>query len=398
MIGGLSRRQIETAIAALLALSTIVITVVRGENDALAGPKELKLKEIGSFNQPTFLAQPNDEHDLLFITEKGGTVRVVKDGDVEVQPFLDITNLVKSNRPEQGLLSIAFDPDYEDSGLFYVAYTNKFGDLRIVEYTRSDDELMAEPASAREVMLVRQNSDRHIGGLLLFGPDKSLYIGTGDGGPSYDPFNTSQNKEQLLGKLLRINPHKSDKDRYTIPQDNPFVGRPGRDEIYAYGLRNPWRFSFDRATGALAIGDVGQDRFEEVNLLRARQARGANFGWSAYEAYGTFKGSVPKKNTIKPALAYPHEKGACSVTGGYFVRDPGLAGIEGRELTGRYLFGDYCTGRIRAVRPKIGDGGAGRDRGFGLPKVELLTSFGEDRDGHIYVLSQTGPVYRLEAG
>jgi len=226
-------------------------------------------------------------------------------------------------------------------------------------------------------------------------PDGYLYIGTGDGGPSYDPFNTAQARGKLLGKILRIDPEKRGKHPYTVPKDNPFVGRNGRDEVYAYGLRNPWRFSFDRATGELTIGDVGQDRFEEVDIVPAGKANGANFGWSAYEGFGKFKGGVPRRATVKPVLAYPHGPG-CAITGGYIVRDPRLARLKGREIVGRYLFGDYCTGKLFSMRPPTGNRGAGEDHPIGL-RVPLLTSFGEDRAGHIYALSGKGPVYKLSA-
>jgi hypothetical protein len=263
------------------------------------------------------------------------------------------------------------------------------------------------------VLRIPQPTTKHHSGMLVFGPDKYLYIGSGDGGPSGDPSNVAQNKRLLLGKLLRIDPRtqpvapsgrrgSTKPTAYTVPRDNPYVGRPGRDEIYSYGLRNPWRFSFDRATGALAIGDVGNDRYEEISILPYRKAKGANFGWSNWEANYRLKPGLPRNRTVEPLLAYPHENG-CAVTGGFFIRDPRLTRIAGREVVGRYLFGDYCTGRLSGFR--VNPKGRGNDRPFRF-RVPSLSSFGEDRDGRIYLLQQFGPprngkstrglVYRLE--
>jgi glucose/arabinose dehydrogenase len=393
---GRRRRRIETVLAACLAGAAVLIAASRGEEDHL-GPKHLALQKVGKFDEPIYLTQPPKNDDLLFVVQRGGEIRVLEKDKVQPKPFLDIGRRVKPKGSEQGLLSMAFDPDYERNGLFYVAYTALNGDMMIDEFRRSaNSRLFADKGSLRRVLRVRQNSSKHHGGLLVFGPDGLLYIGSGDGGPSYDPHRTGQARYSLLGKILRIDPHRKGKKPYTTPDDNPFIGRHGADEIYSYGLRNPWRFSFDRATGLMAIGDVGQDRFEEINLLPVARARGANFGWSAFEAFAPLYGGVKKRKTVLPALAYPHGPG-CSVTGGYVVRDPRLAKLKGREVIGRYMFGDYCTGKISIMRPPLDKGGKpGRDHLTGL-KVPRLTSFGEDRDGHIYVLSQDGPVYRIIA-
>jgi glucose/arabinose dehydrogenase len=390
------RRRIETVLAALLASVTVVIAASRGGEEN-AGPKHLALQKIGRFDQPTYLTQPPKRENLLFVVEKKGVIRVIDNDKVVQRPFLDIRSRVKADGSEQGLLSMAFDPDYDQNGLFYVAYTGASGDIRIVEFRRAPaGTLLADRASARSVLRIHENSAKHHGGLLLFGPDGHLYIGSGDGGPSFDPNRTAQARYSLLGKILRIDPHKAGRKPYSIPADNPFVGRHGRDEIYSYGLRNPWRFSFDRATDLMAIGDVGQDRFEEIDMLPVAGAKGANFGWSAYEAFAPLYGDLPKSRAVLPSLAYPHGPG-CAVIGGYVVRDPHLARLKGREAVGRYMFGDYCTGKIRTVRPPLDMGGkAGRDHGTGLT-VPRLTSFGEDRDGHLYALSQNGPVYRIVA-
>lgn len=396
MTKGRSRRRLETIAALALAAAAVVISAGREEGPKL-GAKQLKLEKVGDFREPVYLAQPPKEDDLLFVVGRRGTVWVLKGGKRRPRPFLDIKQRVKAKGNEQGTFSIAFSPRYERDGLFYVSYTGHNGDVRIFEFKRSAaDPLIAERSSARSVLRIPQNSSKHHGGQLVFGPDDYLYIGSGDGGPSFDPHETGQSRATLLGKMLRILPYKRGARPYTTPADNPFKRRHGRDEIYSYGLRNPWRFSFDRATGALTIGDVGQDRFEEIDILAAGAARGANFGWSAYEGFGRLKGGVRRKNTVLPALAYPHRRQACSVTGGFVVRDPQLARIKGRELVGRYLFGDYCTGRLRAFRPGLGKGEPGRDHGLGL-RVPLLVSFGEDRAGHLYAISQEGPVYRIVA-
>ena len=428
----LTRRQTETAIAAFVAVVLGIVGIAIKASEE-TGHKFLTLERVGRFDQPVYLAQPPGRDSDLYVIEKPGTIRRLADGK-SGEPFLDIRQQVKDTGKggEQGLLSAAFSPDYTDSGLFYVAYTDNRDALRVVEYARDANDLQrADPASARLVLRIPQPTTKHHGGLLLFGPDGHLYIGSGDGGPSGDPNNVSQNKEVLLGKILRIDPRPnpdaapapsptSRKNRgkekkpskpppptaYTIPADNPFVGKAGRDEIFAYGLRNPWRFSFDRPTGTIAIGDVGDETYEEVDYLPLAKARGANFGWNAYEGNEVRTGQVPISSTIRPVLVYAHGRRNCAITGGYVVRDPGLARIRGREVIGRYIYGDYCKGRIFAFRPRIGQE-AGKRRSFKFNKVPSLTSFGEDHAGRIYVLQQfsrtrsgkpgLGSVYRLEA-
>jgi glucose/arabinose dehydrogenase len=374
----------------------------------------------------------------LYVVEKPGTIRRLTAKGAARQPFLDIQRRVKDTGKggEQGLLSAAFAPDYAESGRFYVAYTDNRDAMRIVEFMRDPDNPgRADPGSYRLVLRIPQPTPKHHGGLVLFGPDGHLYIGSGDGGPSGDPGNVSQNKRTLLGKLLRIDPlppedapqppaagskrtkkggkGKRGKRRnkappptgYTVPAENPYVGRPGRDEIYAYGLRNPWRFSFDRPTSTIAIGDVGNEVYEEVNYLPLAKARGANFGWNAYEGETALSGSVPQERTVPPVLTYAHGRRNCAITGGYVVRDPRLSRIKGRDIIGRYIYGDYCSGRLFAFRPR--PRGAGRRRSFKF-RVPSLSSFAEDRAGRIYLLQQfgeprngkptLGSVYRLDPG
>jgi glucose/arabinose dehydrogenase len=238
------------------------------------------------------------------------------------------------------------------------------------------------------VLRVAQPFTNHNGGLVLFGPDGLLYVGLGDGGSEGDPSRNGQDLSTLLGKILRIDPRAGSGKPYTVPPSNPFLARRGaRPEIYSYGLRNPWRFSFDRSTGALAIGDVGGNRFEEVDLVGRRAARGANFGWSAFEGLARLNADQHAPNAIPPVLVYGHDAG-CAITGGYVVRDRTLP-----SLYGRYLYGDYCSGALRSFTARPGHR-ATDDRPLG-PAVPSLSSFGEDDAGHIYATSLEGAVYRL---
>jgi hypothetical protein len=222
----------------------------------------------------------------------------------------------------------------------------------------------------------------------MFGPDRLLYVGLGDGGPDGDPDRRGQDLGTLLGKILRIDPQPGGGRPYSVPASNPFVDRPGaRPEIYSYGLRNPWRFSFDRRTGALAMGDVGESQWEEIDLVPQGGGRGANFGWSAFEGFARFSDGQTAPNAIPPVLVYPHDEG-CSVTGGYVVRDPSLASLDGR-----YLYGDFCAGDLRSF-PAVPGRRAKDDGALGL-NIPSLSSFGEDNAGHIYATSLDGPVYRL---
>jgi glucose/arabinose dehydrogenase len=352
------------------------------------GDGGVRLSKLGDFDQPVYVSQPPDQSELLFVVEQAGRVVVMRGGEQVAKPFLDLGDRV-SCCGERGLLSIAFAPDYDRSGLFYVYYTDKAGTIRVVEYRRSEaDPLVADSRSARELLHVPHPFVNHNGGLALFGPDGLLYIGIGDGGSQNDPDRNGQDLDTLLAKLLRIDPAASDGKPYTVPADNPFVDRPGaRPEIYSYGLRNPWRFSFDRLNDDLSIGDVGQDEFEEVDLVGRGQGRGANFGWSAYEGTARFNDDQRAPNAVPPVLVYGHDSG-CSITGGYVVRDPSLP-----TLYGRYLYGDFCAGQLHSFTARP-DREATDDRPLGL-QVPSLSSFGEDNAGHIYATSLEGPVYRL---
>ncbi len=273
----------------------------------------------------------------------------------------------------------------EVTGFVYVDYTNTAGDTRVVEYRRSaGNPLTADPSSARTLLAVDQPFPNHNGGQLQFGPDGDLYIGLGDGGSENDPDRVGQDLGSPLAKILRLTPSGG------IPADNPFAGQSGdRPETFAYGLRNPWRFSFDAKTGDLWIGDVGQNEFEEVDGLTLEAARGANFGWSAFEGDSRFNTDQQAKGAVRPVLTYSHATG-CSVTGGYVVRDRSVP-----TLYGRYIYGDFCNGDLRSFTARPGQP-ATDDRPLGL-QVPSLSSFGQDAAGHLYATSLEGPVYRLVA-
>jgi glucose/arabinose dehydrogenase len=350
----------------------------------------LRLVRVGVFAQPTYVTGAPGDSQRLFVVEKRGVIAVLVNGRRLDRPFLDISKLVNSSGEEQGLLSIAFAPDYAQSGRLYVDYTGTNGDLHIVQYRRvASDPNVAGAASARAVLTIPHHVyANHNGGQLQFGPDGDLYIGVGDGGNEDDPMNEGQNTAVLLGKLLRVAPGAN--GGYTIPAGNPFAGYAGRrPEIWAYGLRNPWRFSFDRLTGALIIGDVGQDQQEEVDFAPRGTDAGANYGWSIFEGDRRNKpGQAP--GAVFPVLVTHHSQGYCAIIGGYVVRDRSVPG-----LYGRYVYGDLCRPEIRSVT--LSAGHATGDRGTGL-SVRGMSSFGEDAVGHIYAVSLDGPVYRIAGG
>jgi glucose/arabinose dehydrogenase len=354
-----------------------------------AAARGVRLRKVADFAAPVYLTSPPGDRQRQFVVEQEGRVMIVRDGRKLGTPFLDIRDQVTAGG-EQGLLSIAFPPDYAQSGLFYVYFTDDAGDQRIVEYRRRDAE-HADPGSARLVLRMADSEVNHNGGLLLFGPDGLMYVGTGDGGGGGDEHGRRGNGQSLgslLGKILRIDPRAGGGRPYQVPGDNPFVGRSGaRGEIYAYGLRNPWRFSFDRRTGDLTIGDVGQNAWEEIDFVRRGAVRGANFGWRPFEGQARFAPGESAPGHVRPVIVRSHEAGNCSITGGVIVRDPALAGLRGR-----YVFGDFCKGRIQSARLS-----PGRARGVRRTslRVESLSSFGEDDQGRVYAMSLDGPVYRI---
>jgi hypothetical protein len=356
----------------------------------------LGLKRIGRFETPTYVTGAPGFPKLLFVVEQPGRVVALRGGHRLRRPFLDIGDLVGYGG-ERGLLSIAFPPDYAQSRRFYVYYTDRAGDIRIDEFKRRNATRAARSSRRTVLRIPHRTNSNHNGGQLRFlGP--LLYLGTGDGGSGGDPPNNAQNRGSLLGKLLRIDPRPSGGRPYTVPAGNPFVGRSGRDEIYAYGLRNPFRFSFDTVTARrprIAIADVGQNSFEELDYTTVDAARGANFGWDAFEGFAPYRdensGTPDPGGTTKPIMAYDHGRdgGSCSIIGGHVVGRGGPS-----PLRGRYVYTDYCSGQLRSLVPHLRR--AAHDRRLGL-RVAFPTCLGEDGRGRIYVCSQEGPVYRLTA-
>jgi glucose/arabinose dehydrogenase len=347
----------------------------------------VRLVRVATLDQPTYLAAAPGDRRRLFVTEKSGRVVLLVRGHEQRRPFLNISRLVNSANSEQGLLSIAFAPDYARSRRFYVYYTSHDNNIHIVQYRRSaHDPNRADFASARNVLTIDHHLEtNHNGGQLQFGPDGHLYVGVGDGGSEGDPHNYGQNTDVLLGKVLRIIPRPG--GGYSIPRGNPFAGEPGRrPEIWAYGLRNPWRFSFDRLTGDFVIGDVGQDQEEEIDFAKRGTGAGANYGWSSFEGDHRYKpGAAP--HAVRPALVALHRHGYCAIIGGYVVRDRAL-----RTLYGRYLYGDDCKPQISSVKLSAGHARGGRFTGLA---VSALSSLGQDAQGRIYAVSLDGAVYRI---
>jgi glucose/arabinose dehydrogenase len=318
------------------------------------------------------------------VVEQAGRIRVVSGGRILRQPFLDIRGSVSSGG-ERGLLSMAFAPDYATSHVFYVYFTDRSGNIRIQQLRTSSAD-RADPSSRRDVITIAHHTfPNHNGGQLEFGPDGMLYAGIGDGGSEGDPNRNGQKLSTLLAKVIRIEPKAG--GGYSVPAGNPFVTRSGaRPEIYSYGLRNPYRFSFDRLTGDLTIADVGQDKIEEVDFAAKGRAAGANYGWSVWEGRRRYNGgSAP--GAVFPVIQQSHRNGWCAIIGGYVARDPAL-----KSLYGRYVYGDNCKTGIRSTR--LSPGSASGDRGTGL-SVPALSSFGEDAQGRVYATSLGGPVYRL---
>ena len=348
----------------------------------------VRLERVGSFSNPVYVTGAPGDASRLYVVEQAGVIRMIRDGRTLRRPFVDISAHVASGG-ERGLLSMAFAGDYNRSGLFYVYFTDHTGDIRIQQLRRSRAPDVADPSYRRDVMRVpHRSAPNHNGGQLQFGPDGMLYAGFGDGGGEGDPFRTGQRLDTLLGKLVRIDPLPG--GGYRTPSDNPFVGRAGaRPEIWAYGLRNPYRFSFDRRTGDLTIGDVGQNEFEEVDFQPKGAGRGANYGWSIFEGFHRYRAGSAA-GAVRPEIAPSHQDGFCALIGGYVVRDPSLPG-----LGGRYLYGDNCKPDIYSVR--LTASGARDNHATGL-RVSSLSSFGEDTGGHVYAASLNGDVYRFAPG
>ena len=351
------------------------------------------LQPIGSFDQPIFVTSDPANPNRLFVVQRGGLIKVVDGGSV--QTFADLTSVVRCCDGERGLLSMAVPADFPQTGLFYVDYTGQDGpgNIHVAELRASGDS--ASIATLRNVLTIgHSQASNHNGGQLQFGPDGDLYISTGDGGATHTP---AQDRNSLLGKILRIDPRQSGSNPYSVPQSNPFVGAAGADEIWAYGFRNPWRFSFDRDTGNLLIGDVGETSYEEVDFAPASSGMGraANFGWDCREGLHPAPAAISSLDPACPDLTgytdpifeYTHAGGGCAITGGYVARDPTLG-----DLYGRYLYADYCLGQIRSLVPGLPAASGDRSE---AANVASPVSFGEDSCGRLYVVEKASNVFRL---
>jgi glucose/arabinose dehydrogenase len=343
---------------------------------------------VSGLEKPLGLTNAKDGSNRLFILEQPGVIRVVQNGRLTEPPFLDIQNKVEVRSNEQGLLGLAFHPAYMDNGWFFVNYTGEGGDTFISRFSVMDGSDTANLQSEIVLMRIKQPYANHNGGHLAFGPDGYLYIGMGDGGSAGDPDGFAQNPDSLLGKMLRINVDRG--NPYAVPGENPYAFGGGKQEIWAVGMRNPWRYSFDRYTGDLFIGDVGQNQWEEINYFSSSQTQDSslplNFGWDYWEGFHLYEGESPEEeDMIFPIWEYPHEDG-CSVTGGVVYRGmmPAWQGI--------YFYGDYCTGTIWGLlRSRQGDWLNAHLFSTGAN----ITSFGEDEQGEIYLVDQKGTVFIL---
>ena len=333
------------------------------------------------FESPVDLQNAGGER--VYVVEQPGVIRIIEAGAILDTPFLDLRDRVGSEANEQGLLGLAFHPGFADNGWFFVNYTDLSGDTVISRFHASDPR-QADAGSETVVLTYDQPYPNHNGGGLEFGPDGDLYIGSGDGGSGGDPEGRAQNPDSLLGKLLRIDIDGG--EPYAIPPDNPYAAAGGRPEIWALGLRNPWRFAFDPLTAGLFIGDVGQGEWEEIDYLPAGAVGGANFGWDFREGLHAFEGEAPP-GLIDPVVEYSHAEGGCSVTAGEVVRDPVLPAWRGV-----FLYADYCTGLIWGL---LQDAGGQFASTLLFSTGMQITSFGRGAAGEVYLLDRRGGVYRL---
>lgn len=410
MIGSLRRptRQLRLALviasALVVSLPSAGLVSARttheadgtGAPPAAPAPGSIRLtRVVGGLDKPVFVTSARDGSGRLFIVEKSGRIRILDGGTLRSTPLLNLSGSV-SKGSEQGLLGLAFHPRFSTNRRFFVNYTNTSGDSVIREYKVSaTDPNRVASGSGRTIIKINQPYSNHNGGMIAFGPDGYLYIGMGDGGSAGDPGNRAQNKDSLLGKMLRINVNGSTSTRnYLIPSSNPYVGKPGRNEIWQRGLRNPWRWSFDRSTGNLWIGDVGQRRYEEVDRAvktSTGAGRGVNWGWRVMEGRHCYLPSSGCNRTGKklPLVEYSHaSNGRCAVTGGYVYRGSAVA-----ALRGWYVYGDYCSGEIFAVAA----GASSPASPVRLLDTDLLiSSFGESAGGELYVVDLAGTLYRVD--
>ena len=362
--------------------ATVVVPTTAGTPAALPA---LRLDEVASgLDEPLYVTAPPGDPSRLFVVEQTGRIRVVTGAVLRGAPFLDLSSAV-SCCGERGLLGLAFHPDYAVNGRFFVNYTDVDGDTVVAEFMRGADPEVADPAPRRVLFTVEQPFANHNGGMLAFGPDGLLYVGLGDGGGEGDPFGNAQRLDTKLGKILRI-----DVDTHPTPPSGNVGG--GDPDVWDFGLRNPWRFSFDRATGDLYIGDVGQDSFEEIDV-EPRGQGGRNYGWNVTEGLHCFRAaSCDTAGITLPVTEYDHGSGDCSVTGGYVYRGAAIP-----ELSGRYLYGDFCSNRVRSF---VWDGAAATDARELTADLETdvlgaITSFGEDAAGEVLIVDRRGAIFRI---
>jgi glucose/arabinose dehydrogenase len=408
--------RVPRGLAALLALALLVAACSGGDDDRQAAPAtsatsatvapsstsapstraaaqtatrarfqaaKVRLAKVATLEQPVAMAVRPGE-DTMYVVEQVGRVRAIRDGRLDSTPVVDISEEVTAGG-EQGLLGLAFSPD---GRYLYLAYTDQDGNHQVSELTMRGQR--ADPGSERSLLHFDDPFPNHNGGQLAFGPDRRLYIAFGDGGSGGDPLGNGQSLDTLFGKILRIDPRPSGGRAYGIPPDNPFVNRDdARPEIWDYGLRNPWRFSFDAATGDLWIGDVGQNAYEEVDHEPAGEG-GRNYGWNRREGLHPYDGGDRPDGAVDPVIEYGRVGGACTVIGGLVYRGQRIGGLRGA-----YLYGDYCAGWVRAARVSGGKVTTQRDLGLSIPS---LSSFGADSNGELYALSLGGDVYRLAPG
>ena len=347
-------------------------------------PLQLAVTEVvGGLTRPVHLTAPVGD-TRLFVVEQPGRIRIVQDGQLLPTPFLDIDSIVRSTGNEQGLFSLAFHPQYAANGFFYVNFTDENGDTRVARYTVTGNANVADPGSRKVILAIDQPFGNHNGGQIAFGPDGMLYVGMGDGGSGGDPQGHGQNLNTLLGALLRIDVDSG--DPYAVPGDNPFG-----DEIWGFGLRNPWRFSFDASSAMIYIGDVGQNTWEEVNVVPANSAA-RNYGWNVLEGNDCFGGGGcdPTGMTF-PVIVYGTSSDGCSVIGGYVYRGAAIP-----DIIGHYFYSDWCGGWLRSFKY---EGGAATELAeWDVGDIGSVLSFGVDGNGELYILSQNGIVYRLVDG
>jgi glucose/arabinose dehydrogenase len=396
LIDGVDNMRLVKTLIGLFCLG-LLIAVPATAQDSVPNPPDPALYTWAlisdGYDNPVGITYTPDESGRLFAWEQGGLIWVIDaNGEVGFDPFLDISDrlpvgVFRGGYSEQGLLGLAFHPEYAENGLLFVHYSNQDGDTIIARYQVSEnDPNAADPASGTPLLFVDQPFENHNGGQLAFGQDGYLYVGLGDGGSQGDPDNHAQTPDDLLGKILRIDVNT---DVYVAPSDNPYSRDPAfAPEVWAMGLRNPWRFSFDRTTGDLYIADVGEWLWEEINFQSAESLGGENYGWSLFESRLARTENADAANYAQPIAEYSHMEG-CSVSGGYVYRGAALP-----ELNGVYFFGDYCSGRIWTT---YRDADGAWQTNLFMETARQITSFGEDEAGELYLVDYKGEILRLEA-